>query len=169
MDELLNFLFSIGFVLIGSLAFHISALVSGHDIYRDLPTQESTLLSIVAGIVIFLLSPISFIILQPSTNSANILVRILDCWVLLPFFSGAVSLGLIFGCWTMLKARVNILDWFRDKSGMRFWIYSYGITWDAFLGCVKHKGEVFVQTDSKMFKGSLVAFSIEAVPQKSQP
>jgi hypothetical protein len=49
----IQFLFSAVFVLIGSLAFHISALVSGHDIYRDLPTLESTLLSIVAGIVIF--------------------------------------------------------------------------------------------------------------------
>ena len=78
IDILLNILFSIGFVLIGSLAFHISALVSGHDIYRDLPTHESTLLSIVAGIVIFLFSPISFIIFQNPTidytyNYTNIL------------------------------------------------------------------------------------------------
>lgn len=169
MEELLNILFSIGFVLIGSLAFHISALVSGQDIYRDLPTHESTLLSIVAGIVIFLFSPISFIIFQNPTNGYNytyILVQILNFEVLLAFFGGAVGLGLIFGCVTILKARVNILDWFRDKSGMGFLIYSYGITWDDFLCSVKHKGEVSVQTDDGLFKGLLQIRSIRKEPKE---
>jgi hypothetical protein len=175
MEELLNILFSIGFVLIGSLAFHISALVSGQDIYRDLPTHESTLLSIVAGIVIFLFSPISFIIFQNPTidytynytyNYTDILVQILNFEVLLAFFGGAVGLGLIFGCVTILKARVNILDWFRDKSGMEFLIYSYGITWDDFLCSVKHKGEVSVQTDDGLFKGLLRIRSIRKEPKE---
>jgi hypothetical protein len=159
--SIINFLFSAVFVLIGSLAFHISALVSGEDIYRDLPTQESALLSIVSGIVIFLLSPINFIIIS-SSNACYVdtLVQILDFEVLLAFFGCAFGLGLIFGSLSIVKARVAILDWFRDKSGMRFWIFSYGIAWDDFLGGVKRKGEVFVQTGGKMFKGSLVAFSI---------
>ena len=151
--------FSAVFILIGSLAFHISALISGDNIYRELSTQEATLLSIVAGIVIFLLSPISFII-SPFTDYADISVRILNFKVLLAFFGGAFGLGLIFGCVTILKARVNILDWFRDKSGMGFWIYSYGITWDDFLLSVKRKGEIFVQTDDEMFKGLLKSLSI---------
>lgn len=162
----IQFLFSAVFVLIGSLAFHISALVSGHDIYRDLPTHESTLLSIVAGIVIFLLSPISFIILQSSTNYANISVQILDFRVLLAFFGCAFGLGLIFGCWTMLKARVNLLEGFREKSGLRFWIYSYGLVWDDFLSSVKRKGEVSVQTDDGTFKGVLRSYSIKDEPKE---
>lgn len=163
MDILnIKFLFSVVFVLIGSLAFHISALVSGENIYRDFPTIEATLLSTVAGIVIFLLSPISFIIINfSSVDHIHLLTQILDYKVLLAFFSGAFGLGLIFGCITILNARENILDWFRDKSGMRFWIYGYGITWDAFLDSVKQKGEIFVQTDKSMFKGLLMIHSIK--------
>jgi len=157
----IHFLFSVVFVLIGSLAFHIAALVSGENIYRDLPTLEATLLSTVAGIVIFSLSPISFIILQPSKTSTNILVQILDCWVLLAFFGGAVGFGLFFGCVIRLRAGVNILKWFRHKTGMRFGIFSYSITWDEFLNSVKSRGEVFVQTDKDMFKGLLGAHSIK--------
>lgn len=158
--SIINLLFSAVFVLIGSLAFHISALVSGDDIYRDLPTQESALLSIVAGIVIFLLSPISFIIFS-SSNACYVdtLVQILDFEILLAFFGCAFGLGLIFGSLSIVKARVAILDWFRDESGMKFWISSYGIACDDFLGGVKRKGEVFVQTDSGLFRGLLVAFS----------
>jgi hypothetical protein len=163
---LLNILFSIGFILIGSLAFHIATLVSGHDIYRDLPTQESTLLSIVAGIVIFLLTPISFIILQPSTNSANILVQILDFNVLFPFLGSAVGLGLIFGCITILEAREKILAWFRKLSGMRFIISGYGITWDKLLSSVKNGGVVFVQTDNGLFKGFLRSYSRKDEPRE---
>jgi hypothetical protein len=159
MDPTIQFLFSAVFVLIGSLAFHISALVSGENIYRELSTQESTLLSIVVGIVIFLLSPISFIIFS-STDYIDVLTGILDFKVLLAFFGCAFGLGLIFGCVTILEARMSILDWFRDKSGMRFWIYGYGITWATFLRGVKRKGEVFVQTDNGIFKGLLAAFSI---------
>jgi hypothetical protein len=163
MDILnIKFLFSVVFVLIGSLAFHISALVSGENIYRDFPTIEATLLSTVAGIVIFLLSPISFITITfSSADHIHLLTRILDYKVLLAFFSGAFGLGLIFGCITILNARENILDWFRDKSGMRFWIYGYGITWDDFLSSVKRRGEVFVQTDKSMFKGLLSTHSIK--------
>jgi hypothetical protein len=163
----IHFLFSVVFVLIGSLAFHTSALLSGEDIFRHLPTLEATLLSTVAGIVIFSLSPISFIILQ-STTSTNILVEILDFEVLLPFFCGAFGFGLIFGSLTILKARVTILDWFRDTSGMGFWISGYGITWDDFLLSVKRKGEIFVQRndDNIMFKGLLKSFSIRDEPRE---
>lgn len=156
----IHFLFSVVFVLIGSLAFHTSALLSGEDIFRHFPTLEATLLSTVAGIVIFSLSPISFIILQPYTTSINILVKILNFEVLLAFFSGAVGFGLIFGSLTILKARVTILNWFRDTSGMGFWISGYGITWDDILLSVKRKGEIFVQTDNIMIKGLLKSFSI---------
>jgi hypothetical protein len=165
MDELLNFLFSVVFVLIGSLAFHISALVSGENIYRDLPTLEATLLSTVAGIVIFLLSPISFIIFYP-TDYLNISAQILDFWVLLAFFSCAFGLGLIFGCVALLKARLNLLLWFRRQTGMKFKIYTYGFTWDDFLGSVKQKGEVFVQTDAGIFKGLLGITSIRDEPRE---
>jgi hypothetical protein len=114
-----------------------------------------------------LLSPISFIIFKsPATDAVNTLVLILNVNVLLPFLGGAVGLGLIFGCWTMLKARANILDWFRDKSGLRFWIYSYGRVWDDFLTSVKWKGDVFVQTDDLMFKGVLRSYSGKDEPKE---
>jgi hypothetical protein len=118
-------------------------------------------LSIVAGIVIFLFSPISFIIFT-NTNAcyANILVQILDFRVLLAFFGSALGLGLIFGCVAILKARVNILKWFRDKSAMGFWISHYGFVWDDFFRSAKWKGEVFVQTNNEMFKGLLESYSI---------
>ena len=163
------FLFSGVFVLIGSLAFHISALISGSNIYRDISKAESTWLSMVAGIVIFLLSPISFIIFSASTvDYADISAQILDFEVLLAFFGCAVGLGLVFGSLTIVKARVNVLEWFRDKSGMRFWIYSYGVAWDDLLLSVKRHGEVSVQTDEngKEFKGSLKHFSIRNEPKE---
>lgn len=167
--DITAFLFSGVFVLIGSLAFHISALISGHNIYRDFSEIESTWLSMVAGIVIFLLSPISFIIFSASTvDCADISVQILDFDVLFAFFGCAVGLGLVFGSLTIVKVRVNVLEWFRDKSGMRFWIYSYGVAWDDLLLSVKRHGEVFVQTDEngKEFKGSLKHFSIRNEPKE---
>ena len=66
--EIIKFLFSVVFILIGSLAFYISALVSGYNIYRSSPVQESTLLSLVMGILVFLLSPVSFFILSQYTS-----------------------------------------------------------------------------------------------------
>jgi hypothetical protein len=168
MDLLtIKFLFSVVFVLIGSLVFHISALVSGHNIYRDFSIQESTLLSIVAGIVIFLLSPISLIIF-PDSNAdyAAVLVQILDFEVLFAFFGCAFGLGLIFGCFTILKARWYILHWFRGQSGMKFWIYDYELCWDDFLGSVKREGEVFVQTYDELFKGSLKFSSVRNEPKE---
>ena len=53
LSDITAFLFSGAVVLIGSLAFHISALISGSNIYRDISETESAWLSMVAGIVIF--------------------------------------------------------------------------------------------------------------------
>lgn len=169
LSDITAFLFSGVVVLIGSLAFHISALISGSNIYRDISETESAWLSMIAGIVIFLLSPISFIIFSDSTaDYANISTQIFDSEVLLAFFGCAVGLGLVFGSLTIVKARVNVLEWFRDKSGMRFWIYSYGVAWDDLLLSVKRHGEVSIQTDEngKEFKGSLKHFSIRNEPKE---
>jgi len=164
---LINFLFSVAFILIGSLAFHISALISGHNIYRDFPPQESALLSIVVGIVIFLLSPISFIILLSSNaNYTNILIQILNFDVLFAFFGCAFGLGLIFGGLTILKLRWIVLNWFRNKYKMKFWIFSYELVWDNFLGTIKKRGEVFVQTHNTVIKGLLDFHSIRNEPKE---
>lgn len=123
----------------------------------------------VAGIVIFLISPISFIIFSASTvDYTGISAQILDFDVLFAFFGCAVGLGLVFGSLTIVKARVNALEWFRDKSGMRFWIYSYGVAWDYLLLSVKRHGEVSVKTDEngKEFKGLLKHFSIKNEPKE---
>ena len=124
-------------------------------------------MSTVAGIVIFLLSPISFIIFTNTTTCyANILADILKFEVLFAFFGCAFGLGLIFGCVTILKARVNILKWFRYQSGMKFWISFYEFAWDTFLKSVKQRGEVFVQTDKGMFKGLLESYSTKNEPRE---
>lgn len=160
----IKFLFSVAFILIGSLTFHISALVSGHNIYRDHSIQESSLLSIVVGIVIFLLSPISYIIL-PNSNAdftyTGVLFNILKFKVLFSFFGAAFGLGLIFGGCTIAQMRSNVLSWFREKSKLRFWIYSYGNVWDDFLSSVQRDGEVTIQTDDAIFEGLLGQFSIK--------
>lgn len=158
-----DFLFSVAFILIGSLAFHISALISGHNIYREHSSQESYLLSIVVGIVIYLLSPISYIILN---NNQNILVQILNFKVLLAFFCCSFGFGLIFGGFGILSLREHFLDWLRDKSKMKFWISYYGFVWDDLLTMVKKNGEVFIQTHDTFIKGLLNSFSIRNEPKE---
>lgn len=165
----IKFLFSVAFILIGSLAFHISALISGHNIYRDLSIQESTLLSIVVGIVIFLLSPISYIIIPNSDvdfTYANMLVDIMNFKVLFSFFGAAFGFGLIFGGCIITQLRLNVLRWLRDNFKLNFWIYFYGNVWDDFLSCVQRESEVTVQTDDAIFKGLLVESSIREEPRQ---
>jgi len=165
----IKFLFSVAFILIGSLAFHISACISGHNIYRDLSIQESTLLSIVVGIVIFVLSPISYIIIPNSDvdfTYAKMLVDIMNFEVLFSFFGAAFGLGLIFGASIITQLRLNVLMWLRYQFKHEFWIYFYGNVWDDFLSCVQRKGEITVQTDDAIFEGLLGEFSIRDEPRQ---
>ena len=159
----IEFLFTVGFMLIGSSAFHISALISGYNIYREFSSQESNLLSIVVGFVILLLSPISIIIFSDYTN---LLVQIIDFKVLLAFFSSAFGLGLIFGGAFILGLRWHFLHWLRDKLKMKFWIAYYGFVWDDLFSMVKKNGEIFVKTHDTMINGLLHTASIRNEPRE---
>lgn len=58
-------LFSTIFVLIGSIVFHLSSLVSGYSIFRELPSHLSALGAMVVGLILFLVSPIGFLSFFP--------------------------------------------------------------------------------------------------------
>ena len=58
-------LFSFVFILIGSFTFHISSIISGTSVFREYPTQFSTLMTLTIGIILFGMSPVSFLLLGP--------------------------------------------------------------------------------------------------------
>jgi len=135
------------FILLGSLAFNISALISGYNVYREMAGIQSVALSLGAGIVIFFISPVGFIALLSPPGSISF-ISIFDFDVLIPFLSGSLGLGLVFGSLITLEARDNFLLWFRDRSGIMFWINSYSIIWDFFFRRVRRGGEISVKTKS---------------------
>jgi hypothetical protein len=144
--DLANLLLTIGFVMLGSIVFHISTLISGYSIYREMQPVESAFLSTAAGLIIFLLSPIAFIVLRPS-QGLDILDCILDFNIILSFFFCAIGLGMVFANLKILDTRVVLLTWIREKSGIPFWIFFHGVLWDDVLTTVKKGGEIFIETD----------------------
>ncbi|GEM_PF-3552165 len=144
--DLANLLLTIGFVMLGSIVFHISTLISGYSIYREMQPVESAFLSTAVGLIIFLLSPIAFIVLRPS-QGLDILDCILDFNVILSFLLCAIGLGMVFGNLKILDARVILLTWIREKSGIPFWISFHGVLWDDVLTTVKRDGTIFIEKD----------------------
>jgi len=65
MELMPEIIFSTIFVLVGSLVFHLSSMISGHDIFRETPLQIALIGAMVVGLVVFLLSPIGFISMFP--------------------------------------------------------------------------------------------------------
>jgi len=167
--SLAEFLFTIGFVMLGSLVFHVSTLISGYSIYREMSSVESGFLSTAMGLIVFLISPIGFIVLMPDESkdyAKYFLIHVLDFNVVISFLLSAMGLGLVFGHLAVLHARVNILTWLRDRSGIPFWIMYYGVLWDDFLTSVKKGGEIYIYKKSKNsntydpMQGALVSSSI---------
>lgn len=142
--ELAQLLITIGFVMLGSAVFHISALISGYSIYKEMQTVESTFLSTAVGLVIFLFTPISLVILGIS-RGIDIISWILNPNVIGAFLLCSVGLGLIFGHLAMLDARVVLLSWLREISGIPFWISFHGFLWDDLLTSVKKNGEISIE------------------------
>lgn len=136
----LKFWFSAGFILLGSVTFQISALISGYNIYRELESVESAILSIAAGIIVFLVSPICFIIITPLA-----LIKILDFNVLISFFSCAIGLGLVFGSVTILNSREIVMVWCRELLGLPLWVYTYENLWDKFFSRIRRGGKISIR------------------------
>ena len=105
MDQLVTlfsgFLISTLFIALGSTIFHLSALISGYSIYRDLPQHQSTLITGIVGALLFILSPLSYFLffpplIEPGSSSLNpaIIQRPWDDSALLPFALIASGLGI---------------------------------------------------------------------------
>ena len=142
--------------------FYVSSLISGFNIYREIGELESTFLLIIAGTIVFFISPLWFFLLLPSAEYVTNLIQILSFKYFILFVGRAFSFGLVFGYLIILKPRENILCWFRDASGLTFWINSYSLLWDDFFDSIKKGGEIYVETksDSKPIKCFLSACSI---------
>lgn len=180
MDDLGNLLFSAVFVVMGSMSFHIASLISGFNVYRELSVHHSTLVTTAVGVVLFAVSPISFLIFFPqqfveqtatqvestAPVTAKILNYVFSLDSLFPFFLTTSGLGLIFGCFTIIGARSLFLDWLRETTKMRFSIYSYNYAWDDLLGSVKKHGTILVKTKGKQIWGRLYSFSVRDEPRE---
>ena len=136
--EGIKVLYSIIFVLLGCATFYVSTLISGHNIYRDLPLYLSTLLTTAIGASLFIFSPISFVIIFPQLFIPELFAsgnkgptpdtilkihNLLFHEVLPPYLLSACGVGLIVGSFTVIKARRIILVWLRRKLYSR--VFSY--------------------------------------------
>lgn len=162
-------IFSGIFILLGSVVFQISTLLSGYNLYKEHNLIESSYLSIVGGILVFLLSPISYITLLTSKNSqfVNGFVQLFNKCVILSFLSCAIGIGLIVGSLIIIDARTNILCFIREHSSMPFWIYSSSEVWDYCIDSIKSNGEITILTNTLgSLEGLLIASSIRTQPRE---
>ena len=138
---------SVALISVGSLTFYVSSLISGHDIYKDASDLEATFLLTIAGLVVFLLSPISFIILlSPSENYSRNLIQILNLNLIGLFLATAAGLGLIFGYFIVLNLRYMFSNWIKDNLSIDFWVDTYVTLWDDFFNTIKKDSEILVET-----------------------
>lgn len=182
-------LFSAVFIFTGIIVFYVASLISGHNIYRDLEFQHSSMLSVVVGSILFLLLPIGYIIFMPDLfdlKSSPIFIsdtlwlskpsptefvisihKILIEKALFPFILVAAGLGVVFGCTTTLKSRWEILRFLRKCTGVSFYISSYDFTWDHFLMFLKKHALIAVELgDGSWIKGYMGNRSIKKEPKQ---
>jgi uncharacterized membrane protein len=103
------------FIFIGSTAFYISSLICGHNIYRDFSNSISAFLSSTVVFLLFIFSPISFIVLSPDlfmtekTNDIHIIISrihsLIYDFALVPFLLSSAGTGMIFGSFTVSDHR----------------------------------------------------------------
>jgi hypothetical protein len=179
MELLPEILFSTIFVLIGSLVFHLSSLISGFSLFRESPPQLALLGAMIAGLIVFIGSPIGFISFFPenfvridSISITDIKIppqkksvieseelrracypiafqKMLSANFALPFLASAIGLGIVFGSLTRLSFREAFFIWFRRKYHLQYKIYTYKETWDGFLTSLKESALVSVTTNQK--------------------
>jgi hypothetical protein len=164
-----DFFASIGFVLVGTVVFQISALISGYNIYKEKESNEASLISIAVGMIIFLLSPITFIILYPIPDYKPIdnFFEIISFESISPFLISAIGFGLIFGYLSMLRIRRMALMSIRDFIGIPFWIFDYAMEWDDFLTAIKREGKITIHaSNGKVFTGDFLGCSCRDQPNE---
>lgn len=163
------------FIILGALVFYISSLVSGHNIYRDLTFKLAMMVTTLIGLIIFVFSPICFVVLFPSlfdldASSEIIKVRTIHKLILenllVDYVLMAVGLGLLFGCLSAISARSIFLHWIREKTGLKFPIFTYGQTWDHLLMRVKSHGRIILETERSTVEGQLVVHSVNEEPKQ---
>jgi hypothetical protein len=167
--NLFEFFASIGFVLVGTVVFQVSALISGYNIYKEKESNEANFISIAVGLIIFLLSPLSIIILYPIPNYKyiDIFFEIISFQAIIPFLISAIGFGLIFGYLSMLRLRRMVLIKIRDLLGIPFWIFDYAMEWDDFLTGVKREGNIIINAqNNKKYEGGFMAASVRNQPRE---
>jgi hypothetical protein len=160
--------FSGFFILLGSIIFQISAFLSGYNIYKEHNLIESSYLSIVAGILVFLLSPIGHITLCASGDSRvmNYFIELFDKNVIYSFLSCAFGIGLIVGSLIVINARAIIMWFIRDHSRLPFLIYTSSDVWDYIIASIKYNGEIKIATRTLgTLEGFLIASSFRKQPK----
>jgi hypothetical protein len=160
---------SIGFVILGSLAFNVAALLSGFSLYRELSPDHANFITIGVGGILFILSPLGYLIFYPelfvlpgeeNKSYPPEFWGLIWSWVtLIPFTLAFVGFGLAYGSLNILGARLMLLDWLRNKIDIPFRIYSYEYVWDDYLGSLKRDAAVTVTTSDHVISGRLAVRS----------
>lgn len=173
------------FIALGSLAFYVSALISGRSLQRDVSPTTATLVSSGVGFLLFLLSPACFLLLDASlfptsifnspypgaggTELSKLAVdRYLEHLLVLGgyYLVAAVGVGLSFGSWALLNARSTSLMWLRKHLGLRFGIRTYTQSWEDVLMGAKSRGLIHVWLkDGTQLTGLLDSFSTGEEPR----
>lgn len=176
------------FIFVGSGVFYLSSLVSGHNIYRDLQYQLALLATAVTGFLIFILSPLCFIVLFPKLYPASPQREILDAipkdfksardnvdsvlgylisnHVFLSYIFSAIGAGIVFGCSQLISPRRLALTRLRNILDIGFSIYSYQFTWDGFLHSIKRDGRMTITCGDDEITGNLWKFSVKNEPKE---
>lgn len=169
----IQFLLSAVFIFMGAFVFFISSLISGHNIFRDISLEVGLMVTSIVGFVLFVYSPISFLVLAPnlflssSPYSEKVwleihqLIRYHFFW---PFILSAVGFGVVFGALEAINARTLFLRWLRRNIKIRYAILSYEKSWDNFFLSLKRGGliSLFRKSDGKeICTGHLYSGSIK--------
>jgi len=188
----LRAILSAAFILFGAAVFYIASLVSGHNIYKDLEYKVAILITLIVGLTLFIFSPLCFVILFPglfclgwstslsptnpidkfccpsssTIHTVNIIHELILGHLLGSFVLAATGLGLIFGCCSAITARSSILHWIRSRTGLKYPIYTYGLTWDLLLRRVKSHGRIQVKVGEETIDGELLVSSIKEEPKQ---
>lgn len=189
MDSVdLKTILSAVFIVFGAGVFYISSLISGHNIYKDLSFNLAILVTTIIGSILFIFSPISFVILFPEmfdlaplleklnkpgvrgysaiVEGVNKIHELVLRDLLFDFILMAFGFGLLLGCSSAIGARAAILKCIRSRTGLKFPIYTYGHTWDHLLMRVKSHGRITVRLQEAEVEGQVVVYSVKDEPKQ---
>lgn len=169
------------FVILGSLPFLLSSVLSGYNIHKELPHQTAMLLTASVGLVMFAASPLIYLLfyldhfLSPSRIEFTYhridprvwpLVWSVSDNTIVPFILGLVGFGLIYGSAEMLRLRWTLFHRLRRKTGMFAHVFAYVQPWDTYLRSIKRDGLITIVAGNKRIEGELVFFSSKSQPNE---